>query len=79
MTVAASGDSTVYDVSGITAYDAGFMRDSVFFAGEEDEVLLALTYTGDGVLEGFTASAGTLAGTANPYTLTMPAEDVVAI
>ena len=77
VTVAASGDSTVYDVSGITAYDAGFMRDSVFFAGEEDEVLLALTYTGDGVLEGFTASAGTLAGTANPYTLTMPAEDVV--
>lgn len=77
VTVAASGDTTVYDVSGITAYGAGMMYNNVFFAGEEDEVLLALTYTGDGVLEGFTASAGTLTGNSNPYTLIMPAEDVV--
>ncbi len=70
-------DGTEYDVSGITAYGDGFMRDSVFYAGEEDEVLLTLTYTGNGVLEGFTASAGTLTGRSNPYWFIMPAEDVV--
>ena len=77
MTVAASGEGTVYDVSGITIYSTGLMCDSVLYASENDEMALALGYTGNGVLEGFTASAGTLTGTENPFTLTMPAENVV--
>lgn len=77
VTVAASGDSTVYAVSGITAYGTGLMYGGVLYAGENDVMPLTLGYTGSGVLQGFTASAGTLAGTANPYTLTMPDADVV--
>ncbi len=53
------------------------MCDSVLYASENDEMALTLGYTGNGVLEGFTASAGTLTGTENPFTLTMPAENVV--
>ncbi|MBP5687936.1 MAG: leucine-rich repeat protein [Muribaculaceae bacterium] len=77
VTVAASGEGTVYDVSGITAYSTGIMYGGVLYAGVNDEMPLTLGYTGSDVLQGFTASAGTLAGTANPYTLTMPNADVV--
>jgi uncharacterized repeat protein (TIGR02543 family) len=77
VTVAASGEGTVYDVSGITAYSTGIKYGGVLYAGVNDEMALTLGYTGNNVLQGFTASAGTLAGTANPYTLTMPNADVV--
>lgn len=77
VTVAASSEGTAYDVSGITIYSTGLMCDSVLYASENDEMALVLGYTGNGVLEGFTASAGTLTGTENPYALTMPAENVV--
>lgn len=77
VTVAASGEGTVYDESGITAYSTGIMYGGVLYAGVNDEMPLTLGYTGNDVLQGFTASAGTLAGTANPYMLTMPNADVV--
>ena len=69
-----------YSVSGITAYEKGLAYNGTFYAGKDDEVALTLGY--NGTLEegythsGYTASAGTLGGTENPYTLTMPDEDV---
>ena len=77
VTVAASAGGTAYNLSGITAYGTGLMRDSVLYAGENDVMALTLGYTGDESISGFTASAGTLTGTENPFTLTMPNEDVV--
>ena len=64
-------------MSGITAYGTGLMCDSVLYVGENDVMALTLGYTGDESISGFTVSAGTLAGTENPFTLTMPNENVV--
>ena len=69
---------TVYATSGITAYPTGIMVDSVLYAGNGDEVALTLGYSGDeNTFVGYEASAGSLSGSDNPYTLTMPDEDVV--
>ena len=69
---------TVYATSGITAYPTGIMVDSVLYAGNGDEVALTLGFSGDeNAFAGYVASAGTLSGSENPYTLTMPDEDVV--
>ena len=76
------GDITAtYNVSGITAYAIGLKYNGMLVAGNGDEVLLTLSNTaagqpGYGENHGYTASAGTLEGTENPYTLTMPDEDV---
>ncbi len=77
VTVAVSGESTRYNLSGITAYGTGLMRDSVLYAGQDDVMALTLGYTGAGDFTGFTVNAGTLTGIENPYTLTMPDENVV--
>ena len=79
VTVANAGTpKTVYNVSGITAYPTGIMVDSVLYAGNGDEVALTLGYSGhNNTFIGFETSAGTLNGSENPYTLTMPDEDVV--
>ena len=79
MTVANAGTpETVYATSGITAYPTGIMVDSVLYAGNGDAVALTLGFSGDeNTFAGYVASAGTLSGSENPYTLTMPDEDVV--
>ena len=80
VTVALDGEATVYSVRGITAYGAGIAYGGNIYAGEGDEAALTLGYTGTpetGYAHiGYTANAGTLNGTKNPYTLTMPDEDV---
>ena len=92
VTVAHAGVATVYSVSGITAYKAtgasaasdpfiaGLLYDNVLFAGSGDEVSLTLSNNATGALAGYhygyTTDAGTLSGSANPYTLTMPDENV---
>ena len=74
VTVEMVGDDIAeYGTSGITAYGTGIMYDGVLYAGNEDQVSLNL----DGSTTGYIASAGTLTGEENPYTLTMPDEDVI--
>ena len=62
---------------GPTGYGVGIKYDGKLYAGLDDVVSLTLNnaehYTHSGA---FTASAGTLSSSANPYTLTMPDENV---
>ena len=70
---------TTYDVSGISAYDAGMKYAGTCYAGNGETVSLFLTnddHPGYTYGDGYIASAGTLNGTGNPYTLTMPNQDV---
>ncbi|MBR4829804.1 MAG: dockerin type I repeat-containing protein [Muribaculaceae bacterium] len=73
VTVEFSGTAAEYGTSGITAYGTGIMYDGVLYAGNEEQVSLNL----DGSTTGYTASAGTLTGEENPYTLIMPDENVI--
>jgi len=66
----ATEPTAVYDVSGITAYATGLMRQGVLYAADKD--VLSLNLSGS---YGYTASTGTLSGNANPYTLTMADAD----
>ena len=70
--------STVYNVSGITAYPTGIKYNDVLYAGNGDAVSLTLGHSDlDGnIFSGYEASAGTLSGSGNPYTLSMPDGDV---
>ncbi|MBR5685999.1 MAG: hypothetical protein IKX18_07610, partial [Muribaculaceae bacterium] len=70
--------ATVYSVSGITAYPTGIKYNGVLFAGDGDEVSLTLGHSDleDDTFNSYQASAGTLSGSANPYTLTMPDQNV---
>ena len=67
LTVANAGETTVYDVSGITSYGTGIKFNGVLYGGEGEE--LSLTIGGSEV--GYKVSAGTLSGSDNPFTLTM--------
>ena len=66
--------TTTYDVSGITSYAKGIKYNSVYYAGNGENVSLTLSHGDkDGyIFRNYTASAGTLNGT----TLTMPDTDV---
>ncbi len=73
------GTGTEYNVSGITAYNSGLMYNGNFYAGKDDEVAMALGYTGTAaegyICGGYSVNAGTL----NGNILTMPDEDVTII
>ena len=73
-TVSPKGSSTTYNLSGITAYNNGIVRDGTFYYGRGDQVSLTLAHsTREGyTFNSYTPSAGTLNGT----TLTMPDADV---
>ena len=79
VTVANAGTETVYNVSGITSYGTGIKYQNVLYAGDGENVSLTLGYTG-GTPQyqtiSYAASAGTISGMANPYTLAMPDENV---
>ena len=78
VTIDGLGAGTEYSVSGITAYPTGIKYNDVYYAGSGDQVSLTLSH-GDKAgyaFNEYTASAGTLSGTENPYTLTMPDADV---
>ena len=78
VTIDGLGAGTEYSVSGITAYPTGIKYNDVYYAGSGDAVSLTLSH-GDKAgyaFNEYTASAGTLSGTENPYTLTMPDADV---
>ena len=78
VSVANASTPTVYNVSGITSYDNGFLYNNMLYAGENEELSLTL---GHSDREGcffneYLATAGTLSGSENPYTLTMPNDNV---
>jgi len=78
VTIENAGNPTEYDISGIVSYGVGISYIDKLYAGVDDEVSLNLNYEWtDGAASGFQASAGTLVGNANPYTLTMPNADVL--
>ena len=75
VTISGLGAATItYDVSGITSYAKGIKYNSVYYAGNGENVSLTLSHGDkDGyIFRNYTASAGTLNGT----TLTMPDTDV---
>ena len=81
--IAPTGTPTEYNVSGITAYSNGGLaldNGATLYYGSGDVVSLTLSNSATGAplgyQYGYSASAGTLSGSANPYTLTMPDEDV---
>ena len=76
VTLANAGTAIEYGVSGITSYGSGILYGDILYAGLDDEVQLDLFFTGTEEIDGFTTSAGQLTGTENPYTLTMPDQDV---
>ena len=80
VTVANAGTATAYATSGITSYGTGIKYNNVLYAGNEDEVSLTVTNTppqGYIFVEYTVSPEGTtLNGTSNPYTLTMPDENV---
>ena len=77
--IALTGTTTAYTTSGITAYSGGGLSyaENIYY-GSGDNVSLTLSHADrTGYTFGsYTASAGTLNGTENPYTLTMPDGDV---
>ena len=77
VTVDLAGTPTDYDVSGISAYSTGIKYNNVFYAGNKDQVSLTLS-GGDssGRVVTYSPSAGSLSGSNNPHTLTMPAANV---
>ena len=86
VTVAHSGTATEYTTSGITAYKdgntqlLGLKYGDVLYAGENDQVSLTLNHseapTGYSFTDYEASNGGTITGTSNPYTLTLPNEDV---
>ena len=85
-TAAMSGTETNYGVSGIKAYKdgstqlTGLLYNDVIIAGNGDLVKLNLdcTLSSGQELDGYTASnGGSISGSGNPYTLTMPNNNTV--
>ena len=77
--VAFSGNATTYGVSGIYAYSVGMKYAGTCYAGNGETVSLILSHgnhPGITYGNGYNASASTLNGTGNPYTLTMPNQNV---
>ena len=74
VTVAAAGTPTVsYDVSKLDFYGTnGFAFNGVPYGGQDDVISLNLSGA-----KHYTATTGTLSGTANPYSLTMAAANSV--
>ena len=76
VTVANAGAvSYEYSVSGLTFYTAGLQYNDMLYAASGNAVSLNLNSSASSAE--YHASAGTLSGSENPYTLTMPGGNVV--
>ena len=74
VTVANAGAVTAtYNVSSITVYNKGLKCNNVLYAARADKLSLNLT---NAVGNSYAVSSGTLSGSSNPYSLTMPAANV---
>ena len=73
VTINAGTVNNTYNVSGLTFYNVGFEYDGVLYAAPNNAISLTLGGNRPNYYPtGYTASAGTLTSTGNPYTLTMP-------
>ena len=86
VTVERSGDAnTTYDVSGIAAYTGSTNKGlnftnngvTIIYAGNNDNITLNLGYTGEGTVNQYTHNGIAFTDNSNPYSLTMPNENVV--
>lgn len=79
MTVKGYGTATNDSVAGIIAYNTGLEYDGTLYATEGEQMKLSVNY--ESVINGYAvslkATAGTLTGSSNPYTLAMPAKNVL--
>ena len=80
VTMAPAGSAdTIYEFNGIQRYGDALYYGGVIYAPEDADVSLTLGYNGSVPTDlsiGYVPSVGALSGSANPYTLTMPAGDV---
>ncbi len=79
VTMAPAGSAdTIYEFNGIQRYGDALYYGGVIYAPRDASVSLTLGYNGSVPTDsvGYGASVGTLSGDANPYTLTMPDENV---
>ena len=77
VTVANAGAAgNTYNVSGLTFYATGLKCGDAHYAASGNSVSLTLGSKSGYTTSGYTASAGTLSGSENPYTLTMPGSNV---
>jgi len=78
VTVENAGTPSSNTTVGVIGYGTGIKYNDVLYAGNEDAVSLNLSCTlpAGYVFNQYTASAGDLTGTSNPYTLTMSDADV---
>ena len=80
VTLAPSGAATVaYPHGGLQLYGSAILCGDTLYAPDGATVSLDLGTSGGQLgytYDGFAASAGTLDGSANPYTLTLPSQDV---
>ena len=67
---------STYNVSGLTFCNIGLQCGDVAYAANGNTVSLTIGSKSGYTTSGYTASAGTLSGTGNPYTLTMPGSNV---
>ena len=67
---------STYNVSGLTFCNIGLQCGDVAYAANGSTVSLTIGSKSGYTTSGYTASAGTLSGTGNPYTLTMPGSNV---
>ena len=73
-----AGEASSSTTLGVVGYGTGIKFENVNYAANEENVSLTLNYTGahTDMVQGFSASNGTLTGSQNPYTLAMPNKDV---
>ena len=77
ITLAPAGDATQsFPYGGLQAYSNALLHDGTYYAAWNDNVSLTLNYTGSGTPIAYMANGGTISGSSNPYTLTMPRSDV---
>lgn len=80
VTISCGTAADTFVVTGITTNNTGLACGGNLYACDGDEVTFTLGYTGTPAAgfqhTGYSVNAGTLEGTENPYTLTIPGEDV---
>ena len=72
ITVTMNGTSTIYDISGIEAYNVGVVYDGQIIAGSGDNVSLNIS----GSENGYLATYGSISGS-GPYTLAMASNNTI--
>ena len=77
VTLAPAGDATQsFPYGGLQAYSNVLLHDGTYYATGDNDVSLTLNYSGSGTPISYLATEGSISGSANSFTLTMPWSDV---